>query len=226
MKLADLIRRVRSAANDMVQPYLWSDDDIADWLTDAEAEAALRGRLLHESANVAVCRIPVVIGQTHYLLHAALYEITRLVFRASGELSTTPIKLVSQEMLDATQPDWRDSQGDPQYAVQSDTGLRLSPTPTRTGSLELEGFRLPLRPMLAAQQASTEPEIHAGHHIQLVQWALFRGYSRPDDESQDVKKAMQAEAEFTNYFGLRPDVDLRRSTRVDEVQHVAPFFAM
>ncbi|MEX2072049.1 hypothetical protein KKY53_17835 [Pseudomonas aeruginosa] len=31
MTLADLIRRVRTDANDMVEPYFWSDQDVADW---------------------------------------------------------------------------------------------------------------------------------------------------------------------------------------------------
>lgn len=62
MTLADLIRRVRTDANDMVEPYFWSDQDVADWLNDAVREAAVRGRLIHESQADAVCRIEVVAG--------------------------------------------------------------------------------------------------------------------------------------------------------------------
>ncbi|WP_442757332.1 phage adaptor protein, partial [Pseudomonas aeruginosa] len=54
MTLADLIRRVRTDANDMVEPYFWSDQDVADWLNDAVREAAVRGRLIHESQADAV----------------------------------------------------------------------------------------------------------------------------------------------------------------------------
>ena len=46
MTLADLIRRFRVLADDKVQPYLWADEDVIDWLNDAQAQAAVRGRLL------------------------------------------------------------------------------------------------------------------------------------------------------------------------------------
>jgi hypothetical protein len=65
-----------------------------------------------------------------------------------------------------------------------------------------------------------EPCILAVHHIHLVQWALYRAFSKPDAEIFDPNRAAQAEAEFSRYFGARPDSDLRSDTREDEPQHI------
>lgn len=68
------------------------------------------------------------------------------------------------------------------------------------------------------------PEIAAIHHEYLVQWALYRAFSVPDTETFDPNRAAIAEREFTQYFGLRPDSDLRRITREDTPHEVEPWF--
>ena len=47
MNLEQLIAQFRIDADDLVQPYLWPDDWVAPWLTEAVSEAAVRGRLLY-----------------------------------------------------------------------------------------------------------------------------------------------------------------------------------
>ena len=66
MTLAELISRVRTDANDKVVPYFWSDEEVTAWLNDAVDEAAIRGRLIHESAIPEVCMIAVQASTTLY----------------------------------------------------------------------------------------------------------------------------------------------------------------
>lgn len=143
MTLADLIRRVRTDANDMVEPYFWSDQDVADWLNDAVREAAVRGRLIHESQADAVCRTEVVAGTAVYQLHASLYELSHLGFYPADMSRPTMPVLKSAEVLDVELPEWRACTGKPLYAIQGDTSLRLVPTPDRAGILRVEGYRTP-----------------------------------------------------------------------------------
>lgn len=224
MNLAALIATYRTDANDKAQPYFATDEEVTGWLNEAQDEAAIRGRLIHESADPQVCRVAVTAGTATYSLHPALYELTYCAFLADGEAVAAPIKLVSSEFLDATVRDWRSLAGTPLYAIQGDTSLRLVPSPIVAGALVLEGYRTSLAPMLLADKDTATPEIAPAHHRHLVEWALHRGFSIPDTEAFDPNRAGAAEAAFTRYFGMRPDSDLRRITREDVPQTVVAFW--
>lgn len=212
MTLAELIRRFRVYARDNVQPYLSPDVDVTDWFNDAQAQAAVRGRLLVEDANPDVCRITLQAGQFSYPLHASVVEIIILrLIPVNGERPRS-LKLVSREWLDATMPDWRDETRPAQWAIQNDTSLRVVGQFAAGDVLALECYRLPLEPMA---NEFDEPEINAAHHEKLIQWVLHRAFSVPDSEIFDPNRSRQAEAEFTAYFGAMPDADLRRKTRED-----------
>jgi len=216
MTLEQLIAQFRIDAQDRAEPYFWPDVVVTDWLNEAQAEAAIRARLIHESANTDVCQIAVVAGMSVYPLHAALYELTYQAF-IGEDGKRYPLRQVSIEWLDDNVPRWRNGEGPgiPRWLVQTDNSLRVAPTPKLAGSIVLEGYRLPL----AELSASTDvPEINAAHHRHLVDWALHRAFSIPDSESFDAQRAGQAEAAFSVYFGLAPDADLRRSTRADNPQ--------
>ncbi|MCG3783326.1 hypothetical protein [Delftia acidovorans] len=214
MTLQELIERFRADAKDCETPYLWSPELVTAWLNEAVAEAAVRGRLLLEVDRPQVCQIQVIEGQASYPLHAALYEITYLAYKVDGTREPQALTLVSTEWLDRQQPGWRHRRLDRMcWAVQGENSIRLVPAPSRDGLLVLEGYRLPLLPM---RDPGESPEIHAFSHEKLVLWALHRAFSQPDADGFDPTRAAAAEAEFTRYFGRRPDSDLRRQTREDQ----------
>jgi hypothetical protein len=219
----DLIAEFRTITQDKVAPYFFATEDVARWFSDAEAEAVIRGRLMHESENEDVCVVSVSAGTSTYPLHPSLYEITHSAFRLNGATQRTPVKLTSTEELDRTVTDWRDQTGTPEFAVQSDESIRLVPRPLADGVLLLEGFRLPLKSL--ALSATGKPEIHSVHHRHLVHWALHRAFSLPDSETQDLGRADVAEKAFSAYFGMRPDADLRRQTRADVIHTNKPYWA-
>lgn len=216
MNRGELTAEFRTITQDKVAPYLFDDEDVWRWLSDAEAEAAIRGRLLHEAENQTVCEFDVSSGASVYPLHWSLFELTHCAFRLAGAGRREPVKLISTEELDRTVRDWRDLSGTPKYAVQGDGSIRLVPRPNAVGTLLLEGYRLPLKPLSIS--ATAKPEIHSAHHRHLVHWALHRAFSLPDSETLDLGRADVAEQAFTAYFGARPDSDLRRITREDEAQ--------
>lgn len=218
MNIEALLQAFRVAALDTVQPYLVEDEQAIEYLNEAENEAALRMRLLHESADADVCEIDVTAGTSVYDLHASLFELTHTAFRLDGATERTPVELKSTGWLDKQMPCWRDETGTPCYAVQLETSIRLVPEPDANGTLLLEGYRLPLVPMEDGTAKDT-PEIHQAHHRYLVEWALYRAYSVPDTEVQDTERAASALERFTRYFGERPDANLRRITREDVTHH-------
>ena len=215
MNLEQLIASFRVDADDLEEPHLFKDEWIAAWLSEAQAEAAIRGRLILEDANPAVCQIAVTAGQASYELHRSIYEIADLRFVPAGQLKSVPLALVSREWLDDKRPGWRDCAGTPQFAIQTDQRLRLVGVPDADGMLRLEAYRAPLK---ALENDTDKPELNEAHHRHLVQWALHRAFSRPDSETIDPQRADRAMAAFTGYFGLPPDSDLRRATRHDLMQ--------
>lgn len=222
MRLNELISRYRTLANDKVEPYFVDDASVIDWLNDAVNEACIRGRLLYESQNSGVCNIAVTAGTSHYPLHESLYELSRVWFAPDDGSYGSCLSLMSAESLDQRYKcdNWKKMQGVPQFVLQDDTTIRLVPIPILDGELQLEGYRVPLAPM---EDDDDMPEINPIHHVHLVQWVLYRAFSVPDAEFFDQSRAELAKQEFTDYFGERPDSDLRRITREDTPHVVVPF---
>ncbi len=217
MTLDELMRRCRVLMDDKAEPFLVSDDDLRDWLNDAEVQACVRGRLLLEDADPRMCFVDIEADRHTYPLHPKLYELVRLDYKATGESFSTPIKVKSREWLDDNQPQWRDIRRDTRYAIQGETSIRLVSTPMKAGVLTIEGYRLPHRAMAGP---ADKPEIHEASHQYLIHWALRMAFSVPDSEIFDSQRARLAEDAFTAYFGPLPDSDMRRITREDTDQMI------
>ena len=217
MRREALRRRVRLLAQDTTLPYLWQDEDIDDWLNEAQQEATIRARLLRATpaSHPALCEFSLTAGETAITVPDQLYEISHQEWAAGGE--RRPLKLMSREWMDTTLPGWRAMPAaEPDYLVQDRQALEVVPPPIAAGAVLIEGYRLP-EPM---ELDDDEPRIPLAHHIHLVQWALHIGYSLPDAETLNPGKSQAAEAEFTRYFGARPDADLRADTRNDETHRI------
>lgn len=221
MNLGALMSRHRSVTDDTVGPrYRLLDDLLRQYLNEAEREAAIRGRLLHESADPDICEISVAAGTSVYTLHPSLYELDHVSIVVQGEELRRPISLVSQEWLDGNVKDWRVATGNPLYAIQGDTTLRLVPRPDVPGTIHLEGYRTPKALMV---DDTDVPEINSIHHVHLVEWSQFLFYSTQDSEMYDPSRAGVANKAFESRFGPAPDSDLRRQSREDVPHHVEAF---
>lgn len=223
MKLEALIAQFRIDADDTVDnPYLWADEDIATWLSEAEEEAAIRANLIYDTTTPEVCQIAVVANTAAYPLHKAITEIAYAQFVPTSD--ATRVAILDQKdrlELDRLNPRWRQDTGEPRYFVQDDTTLTLYPRPAEAGALTLEVHRLPLEPLA---NDNDEPEIGNAHHRHLVNWALFRAFSQPDTEAIDPNRAAQAEGRFTSHFGLPVDADMRRAHRANTPQFNKSYF--
>lgn len=130
------------------------------------------------------------------------------------------MRLVSREWLDAERCDWRDETRETYFAIQDENSIRIVGAIKAGEVLHIECYRLPLDSMV---NGTDEPEIHEAHHDHLIQWALHEAFSIPDAEMFDAQRAEKAEREFSSYFGLMPDADMRRITRHDVTHHNATF---
>lgn len=224
MTLQELIDEFRVLARDTVmKPPLFKTEHITNWLNEAQMEACIRGRLLREDAMPAFCSIALSVGTHTYKLNPLVYEIISMWVQPGNGDEARPITLRSREWMDAYMPTWRTwdtTQRIPSgIAIQNDTSIRLAGYVEAGDMLMLECYRMPK----TMASPSDKPEIHEMHHLKLVQWALHRGFSVPDNETLDPNRSKDAEKEFTKYFGPRPTSDARRKTRIDVPHHnVAP----
>lgn len=210
-----LIAGFRHASGDKAEPFFWPDERVLELLSEAQIQACVRGRLLHEDTRPEVCRITLAAGQASYPLHPKLYEITHLQIRPAVG-SPRKLDLQTVEWLNAECPDWRNDPNPARFAIQRDTSLRIVGTFELGDVIELEAYRLPMKDLASE---SDKPEIHEAHHEHLIDWALHKAFSEPDAETIDPQRAKAAEQEFTRYFGPMPDSDMRRATRQDTQHH-------
>lgn len=201
MNLGEMITRFRIQAGDTVKKYLWPDDELSPWFSEAEKEAAIRGRLIRRSEEIAIA-----VGDTVLDLPKGLFDIQYAELRAADG-TAYEIKAIDHAALDALRPGWRAKSARPQEFIHNDKALQLGSVSDGAYTLFIEFFREPKR---ALESASDAPEINETHHIHLIDWVLHKAYSKPDAETMNPGKAAESEDRFTRYFGKRPSADLRR----------------
>lgn len=202
MTLRELIDRFRILAQDKVRPYLWPDDELAPWFSDAESEAAIRARLVNDSAELSL-----TAGDNDPIaLPGGLFDIQFAELRAADG-TTSEITGASRRELDRLRPGWRARSERPTNYVLDDKHLIVSALPDQDYTLYIEFFRTPGNQL---RNDSDTPEIAEAHHLNLVDWVLHCAYSKPDADTLNPGKSANSEADFTRYFGPRPNADLRR----------------
>lgn len=196
MKLGELLAMVRrDELDDDSTPYLWSDASLIEYAEDAENEACRRASLLRDATTTAICRITLAAGTASYDIDPRVLRVRR-----ARLVGNAPLRPMTTAELDECRSGWEDESGEPvAYVADWETGaLRLYPTPNAVGTVELQVVRLPL---VAMNDMEDTPEIHARFHRDLRHWIVKRAFSKKDSETEDLKRAAEAEARFAAAFG-------------------------
>ena len=221
MTLADLIASFRVDADDQPEDHLWPDEDVARWAGEAEEEAAIRKHLLFDDYTLAIVRFDVLAGQSSYALDPRMFEVTkaRLLNATTGRF-LEDLYITTREQLDQQCRYWRDERRRPGTFIQDDIRIVLPGVVDRAYTMRIEGYRTPLVPITKDSDLdSTVPEIAAIHHRFLVHWMLYRAFGKPDSETFDPTRSGIALQRFEEYFGLRPDADLRKDWQANQIHH-------
>lgn len=213
MNLDDLIAEARFRMDDEVGPtHFVTDSALIRYANEGEREAAVRARLLYDDTpRPGITTIEVLADQDEYAIDPLVFWIDSATFRRDAGGRTSELELRGM--------DWIQQRRGGQWAtairpsVLADNGngrLRLWPAPSLPGTLQLRVYRYPLERMV--EQGDT-PEIREEHHDGLVDWMLYRAYSRPDPDSENGPKAAEALGAFTARFGARESADVARKHR-------------
>ncbi len=217
MTLADLIALFREEAFDTAEPYLWSSTVLKLHANEAEQEACRRSELITDSTST-FCAPSFTAGDPIVPLDPLITEVKRV--RAVGQY--VQLQQISALEMDRKRPGWEFHTGTIPLCVVTgyETGkLRLYPNPTVGGSLSMTVARLPKADMTA--DADT-PEIRKEYHPALVQWMLYRAYSKQDTQAADPLKAEKALANFEREFGRRQSARNETWRRERYETHIDP----
>lgn len=176
---------------------LCSDELLTIYANEAQEEACRRGELLRDSAST-MCTIPMAADAQAVALDARIVRVLR------ASVDGQRVAVVSDDDMEAICPTWQDdgARARPTHLVYGMTTgmLHLWPVPAAPGTIRLTVQRLPLK-QLANDHDKPEirPELHRG----LVEWMLFRAYSRMDTELYNDTKAAIALGRFEAEFGRK-----------------------
>lgn len=198
MTLAELRKLYRETTGDLEKPYKWLDSEIDEYATDAELEACRRAHLLVDSTSDAA-RASVVASDSSVVLDE------RVIFVRRARLSSrqVPLRIIPAAILDEQFPGWENAQPSTPLMLVPDLdtyGVTLYPPPKTDDVLYLTVVREPLLPLT---KPSDSPEIPRRYHRSLLNWMLFRGYSKIDTETLDKGRAVAAQQLFEQEFGAK-----------------------
>jgi hypothetical protein len=218
MNLNSLITTAATRADDLVAGKLWSRAEWTEYANDAQDEACRRARLLVDSTTTAVCSITLVDATPTYNLHDSIIFVRRVrLLQIADNTALSILKRCHSNDLDReVGPTWQEEQGQPRIWVPDLDGHKFRPYPTPdTGDwkVQLTVTRTALLPAAndtyPMQDGEDLPEIRTRHHLGLVNWMLYRAYSKQDSQCYNPKAAAMFLADFENEFG-------KKSSAIDE----------
>lgn len=222
LTLADIRRRTRSRLDDLKKPYLWSDQDLLDYINDALRDACIRANLVIQDD------IPLPFKQNADLTWKSKYNL------ASGILDVQSVRLNSQPSVTLHRTSFRRqeqyfggrpvSEGAPwAYALdktQAGTGvdsgilvraISFIGIPIEADTALLDVIRLPI----LLEHDDDVPEIDEIWHPDLVFGITELAYLKRDADTFDPKKSERDGAIFESKFGPRLPAVVIRERQMD-----------
>lgn len=219
MNLEQLETLYRFDAFDNATPPYVSSDDVARLFTEAEREACQRADLIREVDDPTICKRRIAVNVPTFEIDQRVTRVANAMWLADGDDEPRTLRIVvDRRQLDAIRPQWRTEPMDPRELLIERHHARLACLPTCPGTVTLECFRIPQE---ALKRERDCPEIDEAHHRHLVHWVLKRAFSRPDGELRNPGGAQAADEAFTQYFGERPDADMKQSREATPEYNVA-----
>lgn len=193
MKLQELIGLYRAQAGDNEEPYFCDKDLLTLYANEAQVEACRRGQLLVDTAREQLEANQEFVGLPHHALRVTRAFVNR-----------QPVAVVSVQDMDAMHPGWQfdspQSQVTHLVAGVTTGALHLWPCPNAELELVMTVQSLPKQSLAGDDDV---PEIRPEAHAGLVDWMLYRAYSREDNDLYNDAKAVLALRRFEAEFGRK-----------------------
>lgn len=194
MTSTELLLLFRQEVDDLEEPYLWSDEEIFEFMTDAQRQFCRWTEGIADSRTASVCQISVASPTEWYAKSPLILKVRSATRGDTGR----KLDVVNPEHLDdlGIRFDGRTSVVRAVIDGLTDGFFRIYPVPNETVVVNLSVFRLPLLPIIDTDQAF---EIAEHHHPHLALWMKKRAYGKQDADIYDQKRADDYEAKFRAY---------------------------
>jgi len=207
-----VIDRVRETLSDP-SGIRWSDDDLIDWIGDAQREITL----LKPDASATTATVTSVAGtrQTIPTDGSRLLRVVRNMSAASGGTGGKAIRPVSRELLDSQEPDWHDPTvtGDAahgtiakNYVYDEDEPLAFYVYPgasSTTMYMEITYSKIPADPA----NVSANLEVSDLYVNAVVNYVLFRAYASETEFAINSEKATTFYQRFLTIVTGKTEID-------------------
>ena len=198
MSLVDLITDVRRQIDDLTEPYLWSDDEITDYLDEAEDALCEDALCLPDQEELGYGTGTGWLALPQYIVQI------RAVFDADGRQVQLCNRAPWEELVDydgdygmrVANRDWLLTTDNRVRALVTDLRtdlVRLYPIPTVAGTLTLDVFR---RPKAGLLQRGTLELTDRKQQRLVVTKACALAYGKHDAEAYNPQMAQALDAEY------------------------------
>lgn len=202
MNTTELKDKFRLELIDAVAPYFWKDEEIYEYMNDAQLMfCRLVGGIQDSTSDIT--KIDVVIGQTFSPISPKLLKIRKAILASNYQDITL---LNAEDLWDTVATDYGitavpklDNTTGPVRAIvlgMEQDQVRMLQIPEANDTINMVIYRLPLKDLDDADQ---KIEIAAHHHIYLLHWMKHRAFSKHDAETFDKTKAATFENMFIAY---------------------------
>ena len=222
MLVSELYNLFRSDVADTVKPYLWSDNEVYDYMNDAYRMFVRKTGGIPDASS-SFLRIPIVAT-------VAYANISPLILKfriASLESTGADIKIINAEDVDkimrndygSYSPVNVNTPGPVTHMViglerTADSALvRWVQKPIVNDYANLIVYRLPKDKVTADAQDFNFREINEEHHVHLMHWMKHRAYGKQDAETFDKGKREEFRLAFENYCAMATDENDRYKSK-------------
>ena len=189
----DLVDAFRAYSRDTVDPYLWSDSELYQYATEAEASVAQELLCLQDMSSAAAV-LNITAGEPTVLLHPSTIRVRSAFFIADGRQRSLELRTMDGMRDEKVFVDT----GPPRVLILggSSGSARIYPIPTEDGTLQLTIFRTPLK----ALSTTAKFEIPFHYTPALLEWMSYLAYRKHDADTFDPGRSAAGMAGFMEYM--------------------------
>lgn len=222
MKTEDLLSIFRNMADDVAEPYFWSDDIFYAYLTDAINKYCELGKAIRDHTSSLT-----TLEYTADNPWVPLDEKVLRVIAAYDDVTKTKMTVLDWETyesegIDRSSADYNtyltvhrypDSTGRVHSVIMGmeDNKLRLVNIPVENGTLSLIIERYPLYPI--SENNLDIEGVPITDRLHLLEWVMHRCYAHQDAEMFDPQKSELARLNFLNAMREVDSRNMKKTNR-------------
>lgn len=221
--LNDIIRRSRSRLDDLKKPYLWTDQELLDYINDAMRDACIRANLVvQDDISLPFKQNADLTWKSKYNLASGILDVQSVRLQSQLEYTLIRTSIRRQEQwyggrTNQAGTPWAYALDKTQSGTGVDAGIMVRSitfisAPTAADTALLDVSRLPV----LLENGDDVPEMDEIWIPDLIPGVTELAYLKRDADTFDPKKSARDGALFEAKFGPRlPAVVIReRQTEV------------